>query len=78
MDPLSALSLASNVVQLVDAALNAFTVCHQIYKLGSSIEGSRIVYTSDQLFQCYSKLNESLKSDPATGSKTLQHVIMRD
>ena len=75
MDPLSALSLASSVVQLVDAACNAFKICHEIYKLGSTIEDSRMEYTSDQLYQCYSTLNDCLGNGSAAGSQVLQNGV---
>ena len=75
MDPLSALSLTSNVVQLVDAASKAFTICHEIYRLGSSIEDSRMLYTSSQLYQCYSGLNESLKNGTGARAKILQNGV---
>ena len=75
MDPLSILGLVSNVVQLIDAAADAFTVCHEIYTLGASIEDSRMMYTSNQLYQCYSALNDSLKRNTNTGSHTLKSGI---
>ena len=49
MDPLTVLGLVSNIIQLVDTATNAYTLCHEIHKLGSSIEDSRLSYTNSQL-----------------------------
>ena len=79
MDPLTVLGLASNVIQLLDAAANAFTICHEIYKMGSSIEDSRMAYTSDQLYRCYFTLNDSLKKEAVAGSKILSGgVVLQD
>ena len=77
MDPLSALSLASSVVQLVDASCNAFKLCHEIYKLGASVEDSRMAYTSDQLYQSYTALNKSIIHDAAatSSSKVLRNGV---
>lgn len=56
MDPLSALGLVANIIQVVDAATDAFQVCHQIYTLGTSIEDSRMSFTSNQLHESYTAL----------------------
>ena len=75
MDPLSALGLASNVVQLVDAATKAVTVCHEIYTKGASIEDSQMAYTSDQLHKSYSALTDSLKRHALTGPKVWRGTV---
>ena len=72
MNPLSVLGLVSNIIQLVDAAANAYILCSEIHKLGSSIEDSRISYTSGQLQQCYVSLNESLKQNGKANPKVLR------
>ena len=64
MEPLTILALVSNVVQLVDAAANAYKVCHEIHQLGSAIEDSRMSYTTQQLRNTYSALVGSLQSNP--------------
>ena len=56
MDPLSALGLVANIIQVVDAATDAFQVCHQIYTLGASIEDFRMSFTSKQLHESYTVL----------------------
>lgn len=69
MDPLSVLGLVANIVQLVDAAINAFTLCRQVYTLGASIEDTQMTYTSNQLITCYSSLQYSLKNPSTAGSQ---------
>ncbi|KAL8752288.1 MAG: hypothetical protein Q9184_005780 [Pyrenodesmia sp. 2 TL-2023] len=61
MDPLSVLGLVANIVQLIDAAGNAFTVCHQIHASGRSIDDTRMAFTSEQLREAYGDLSKSLK-----------------
>lgn len=56
MDPISTVGLVANIVQLVTAAGNAFTVCREIYTLGSSIEDTRMAFTSKQLHEAYIEL----------------------
>ncbi|KAL8832359.1 MAG: hypothetical protein Q9191_000316 [Dirinaria sp. TL-2023a] len=75
MDPLSAVGLVANVVQLVDAAVKAVTICHQIYTQGAAIEDSRLLYTSEHLQKSYSALSDSLMSSPVTGPKVLRGGI---
>ena len=65
MEPLTTLGLVSNIVQLVNAAIDAAKVCHEIYKQGASVEDRRIAYTTDQLHQCYTALSNSLASQQA-------------
>ena len=62
LDPISALVLVASVVQLADASAKAYAVCHEIYTLGAPVEDSRMTYTTVQLEQCYSALDDSFKS----------------
>ena len=79
LDPLSALGLVANIVQLVDASAKAFAVCHEIYTLGASVEDSRMTYTTDQLEQCYSALDNSFKNIAVTASHGVRsNVDFRD
>ena len=79
LDPLSALGLIANIVQLVDASAKALAVCHEIYTLGASVEDSQMTYTTGQLEQCYSALDDSLKSTAVTGSHGVRsNVVFRD
>ena len=50
------LGIAANIVQLVEAAAKTYNVCLEIYTLGSTIEDSRIEFTSKQLLDAYDGL----------------------
>ncbi|KAL8671384.1 MAG: hypothetical protein Q9168_004116 [Polycauliona sp. 1 TL-2023] len=71
MEALAVLGIVANIVQLVDAAGKAFSVCHEIYALGSTIEDIRMSLTSKQLLDAYDELlqdhllNASKPQDPA-------------
>ena len=62
MEPLTTVGLVANIVQLINAAANAYKVCHEIYELGSSFEDSQMSYTTSQLHRTYSSLDRSLQS----------------
>jgi hypothetical protein len=42
MDPISALSVACNVLQLVEQAIEAANLCKELYEQGSLDENNRI------------------------------------
>lgn len=56
MEPLSVLGLVANIVQLIDAAAKAYTVCCEIHASGSSKEDSRTAFTSEQFREAYDEL----------------------
>lgn len=56
MEPIAVLSFVANIVQLVDAAGNAFTICREIYVLGETIDDSRTTFISRQLLNANSDL----------------------
>ena len=62
MEPLAALGLAANVVQLVDAAFKAFNLCHQVYSLGGSIKDTELQQTANELTRCYGNLLDPLQN----------------
>ncbi|KAL8846223.1 MAG: hypothetical protein Q9221_008677 [Calogaya cf. arnoldii] len=62
MEALAVLGLVANIVQLLDAAGNAFTVCCEIYTLGRSIEDTSLAFTSEQLHEAYGHLSKSLNN----------------
>ena len=53
MEALAAVGLVPNIVQLVDTAGKAFTVCWEIYTLDRSIEDTSLALTSEQLHEAY-------------------------
>ena len=75
MEALAALSLVCNILQLVDAAGKAYNVCHEIHTLGASTEDQRVTYTSEQLEEAYTALNNSLSSPTNTGSQVLPSPV---
>ena len=50
------LGLVANIVQLVDAAGKAFTICREIYISGETIEDKRMAFTSKQLLDACNDL----------------------
>lgn len=64
MDPLTILGAVSNIVSLVNAAFKAANICHEIYKYGASIDDLQSRYISSELRNCYSELNDSIKTSP--------------
>lgn len=60
MEPIAVLGLVANIVQLVDAAGKAYTICHEIYTLGETVEDSRTAFTSKQLLDAYDDLVRTL------------------
>ncbi|KAL8925723.1 MAG: hypothetical protein Q9172_002114 [Xanthocarpia lactea] len=78
MDPLSALGLVANIIQVINAATDAFQVCHQIYTLGTSIEDSRMSFTSKQLHESYTVLEDSLTQTVSSSHKFQTGVDLKD
>ncbi|KAL9602068.1 MAG: hypothetical protein Q9219_002064 [cf. Caloplaca sp. 3 TL-2023] len=68
MEALAVLGLTANIVQLVDAAVNACHVCHEIYSSGASTEDSRVMSVTEQLLQADSKLRTSIAQNQNAGS----------
>ena len=61
MDPLTVVSLTSNIIQLVDAAISAATKCHEIYSLGAPKDDLQLAFVSEQLTQSFATLDNSLQ-----------------
>lgn len=53
------LGFVANIVQLVDAAAKAFTICREIYTLGETVEDARMASTSKHLLDAYDELVRS-------------------
>ncbi|KAL8858122.1 MAG: hypothetical protein Q9178_005299 [Gyalolechia marmorata] len=70
MEPIAVLGIVANVVQLVDAAGKAFTICREIYILGETIEDSRVAFTSKQLQQSCDELKKSLNQGNSSAQAT--------
>ncbi len=59
MEPIAVLGFVANIVQLVDAAGKAFTICREIYTLGETVEDARMASTSKHLLDAYDELVRS-------------------
>ncbi|KIW87006.1 uncharacterized protein Z519_12303 [Cladophialophora bantiana CBS 173.52] len=78
MDPITALALACNVTQLVEQAIEAASVCKEIYERGSLDENNKI----EEYANCIAAANKDLeatlnahKVTPSTHPTRLQKVI---
>ncbi|KAL8759606.1 MAG: hypothetical protein Q9199_000650 [Rusavskia elegans] len=66
MEPVAALGLFADIVELVDAAGKPFTICREIYILGETIEDTRMAFTSKQLLEGCENLNKSSNPNNTT------------
>ena len=71
MEALAVLGLVSNIVQLVDAAANAYGICRDIYQHGAAIEDARLSDTTTQLHETYTVLMDSLNGNSSASSRSL-------
>ncbi|KAL8880292.1 MAG: hypothetical protein Q9192_008047, partial [Flavoplaca navasiana] len=72
MEALAVVGLVANIVQLVDTAGKAFSVCREIYTLGRSVEDTSLAFTSEQLHKAYVDLSlqeelDALRKPPGSG-----------
>ncbi|KAL9628126.1 MAG: hypothetical protein Q9204_006093, partial [Flavoplaca sp. TL-2023a] len=74
MEALAAVGLVANIVQLVDTAGKAFTVCREIYTLGRSIEDTTLAFTSEQLHEAYGELSKSLNHTAIPGGSGINLI----
>ncbi|KIW27858.1 uncharacterized protein PV07_07559 [Cladophialophora immunda] len=66
MEPISALSLACNVLQLVEQAIEAAKVCKELYERGSLDENNEIERYAEGLTALNNDVEAVLKQHPAT------------
>ena len=71
MESLAVLGLVSNIVQLVDAAANAYEICREVYQHGAAIEDARVSYTTTQLHESHSVLMNSISGGSNIHSQPL-------
>ena len=70
MDPISALSLACNVFQLVEFSIESIKVCKELYDNGSTDENSRIEKHTADITTANKDLQEALGKAKPTGKPT--------
>ncbi|KAI4220349.1 MAG: hypothetical protein L6R36_007688 [Xanthoria steineri] len=78
MEPIAMLGFVANIVQLVDAAGKAFSICREIYTLGETVEDARMASTSKHLLDAYDELKMSTNaSNSSSGTAgTGDHLIL--
>ena len=62
MDPVTGISLAASVIQLVTFSIHAVKTCREVYQQGSVSEYSGVDYTTDHLTSLTKSLRQSLQS----------------
>jgi hypothetical protein len=62
MDPISALSLACNVIQLVEFSIESAKVCKELYDNGSIDENNRIEKYTAEITAANKDLQAALRS----------------
>jgi hypothetical protein len=68
MDPISALSVACNVLQLVEQAIEAANLCKELYEQGSLDENNRIEEFADYLTAANADLEIVFKKHATTSA----------
>jgi hypothetical protein len=75
MDPLSALSLACNVIQLVEFSIESAKVCKELYDNGSIDENNRIEKYTAEITAANKDLQAALRSGkPASKPSRIERV----
>jgi hypothetical protein len=78
MEPISALSLACNVIQLVEFSIESAKVCKELYVDGSTDDNNRIEkYTAD-ITAANKDLQASLGGDRRSGKPTRIERVAQD
>ena len=79
MDPVTGIGLAASVVQLVQFSINAAKTCQQIYQKGSTNELLHADFTTNQLTNLTSSLQQSLaKHDTQSSSLSREEKQLLD
>ena len=78
MDPISALSLACNVFQLVEFSIESAKVCKELYDNGSTDENFRIEKHTADITAVNKDLQEALKNGKPTGKPSRIKQVAQD
>ena len=70
MDPITGISLAASVIQLITFGIDAVKTCREIYQKGSVSDYKDLDYTTNHLAGVTNSLQQSLQSS-ITGSRVL-------
>lgn len=75
MDPISALSIACNVIQLVEFSIESAKVCKELYDSGSIDENNRIEKYTAEITAANKDLQAALRSGkPASNLSRIERV----
>ena len=78
MDPISALSLACNVFQLVEFSIESAKVCKELYDNGSTDENFKIEKHTADIIAANKDLQEGLKNSKSTGKLSRIEQVAQD
>ena len=78
MDPISALSLACNVFQLVEFSIESAKVCKELYDNGFTDENCRIEKHTADITAANKDLQEALKNGKPTGKPSRIEQVAQD
>ena len=78
MDPISALSLACNIFQLVEFSIESAKVCKELYDNGSTDENFRIEKHTADITAVNKDLQEALKNGKPTGKPSRIKQVAQD
>ena len=62
MDPITGISLAASVIQIVTFSIDAAKICRELYQKGSVSEYSNLDYTTNHLASLTRSLQQSLRN----------------
>ena len=78
MDPISALALACNVIQLVEFSIESAKVCKELYDNGSTDENFRIEKHTADITAANKDLQEALSNSKPTGKPSRIEKVAQD
>lgn len=78
MDPISALALACNVIQLVEFSIESAKVCKELYDNGSTDENFRIEKHTADITAANKDLQEALSNSKPTGKPSRIEQVAQD
>lgn len=78
MDPVSALSLACNVIQLVEFSIESAKVCKELYDSGSIDENDRIEKYSAEITAANKELQAALRSGKSSSKPSRVERVAQD
>lgn len=78
MDPLTALSLAGNVIQLVDFSLKGARACKELYDAGSLDTNNVLEKSAEEIVEANKTLQDALKRRRSAGKPNRLEQVATD